>query len=106
MTLWIRRGGETYSVDDQDRIYRTKAGGFDYDMTPSDQWKLVGAVEYRMVFGKHVIVRQYTVADIRAGKVTWQYKNGQQRCFVVDYDHGGKRVWMSPTPYIAFTKWQ
>jgi hypothetical protein len=90
---------ETYYVNDADEIYRCKAGGYDYDMAPSGQWRLLGAVEVRYVFGRWVEVRRYDVADIRAGRVPWRYKNGKQRCYLLDYDHGCTRLWSNPTPY-------
>jgi hypothetical protein len=34
--------------------------------------------------------------DIFENRVPWFYKNGKQRCYVLDYDHGYNRVWGSP----------
>jgi hypothetical protein len=97
--LYIRSPEETYSVDDLNRIYRTQAGGFDYTMLPSDDWKLIGAIEYHVAWGVYRILRHFTVEQIRAGEVPWLYQNRKQRCYLIDKDHGTTRVWMSPTPY-------
>lgn len=77
---------KTFKVNEQDQI--TYA-----DWThASDTWKLRGAMEFR--FG--MVAKIYTPADIREGRVPWFYKNGKQRCHIMDYDHGAYRVWMSP----------
>lgn len=78
--------GEMFTVNEQDQIGRPGR------VTPSDTWKLVGAVEYR--FGR--VSKTYTAAEVRERQVPWHYKNGKQRCYVMDYDHGTRRVWMSP----------
>jgi len=97
--LRIFRRGETFFVNEKNQIsYTTRDGFF---VKPDDTWVLLGAVEYRTVFGRWQAVRRYTVEEIRAGKVPWIWKNGEQRCFVVDCDHGTTREWMSPTPYSA-----
>lgn len=92
-TIYISGRGETYRVNDRDQITSANSP------TPSDSWKVLGAVEYKTVFGRSVEIRHYTVADIRQGQVPWRFKNGTQRCFLIDLDHGHRRVWMSPTPY-------
>lgn len=97
--LYIRAPKETYSVDDMNRIYRTEAGGFSYTMLPSDDWKLIGAVEYQVVYGVYRILRDFTIEQIRAGEVPWLYQNRKQRCYLIAKDHGTTSVWMSPTPY-------
>ena len=81
---------ELYSVESNGNIGRTCPDGF--VVRPSEQWKVTGAVEYRFVFGKQVMKR-YSLQDIFDGKVPFQYKNGKQRCFITDYDHGTNRIW-------------
>ena len=78
--------GDTFKVNEKNQIT--------YSRSPvgSDKWLLRGAVDYR--FGR--VWNIYTLEDIRARKVPWKYKNGKQRCHVIDYDHGTYRVWMSP----------
>lgn len=97
--LYIRAPRETFSVDDHNRIFRTEKGGFSFTMLPSDEWRLLGAVEYHFSWGVYRVIRHYTVEEIRAGSVPWLYANRKQRCYIIDYDHGSQRVWMSPTPY-------
>jgi hypothetical protein len=61
----------------------------------SGEWKIVAAVRLNN-FGRTVErIAWPEVLNIK----DWQFKNGAQRWFVVDFDHGSKRVWMSPTPY-------
>lgn len=85
------------------RYYMNEKGELTYTspshdlLTPSGDWRVEGALEFgRGYTGGHV-VRRYTLADILANRVPWFYKNGVQRCYVKDYDHGHYRVWMSPT---------
>lgn len=85
--IHITTSQETYYVDDCNRISRPSTG-----LGPSGDWLLLGAAEYR--FGR--VVRRYSVDEIRAGRVPWFYKNGAQRCFVRDRDHGTMREWQSP----------
>lgn len=80
--------GETFTVNEKDQIERTGRNA----VTPSDHWKLMGAVEYK--FGRQC--RVYTNDEIRRQEVPWKYKNGKQRCHIMDLDHGTARVWMSP----------
>jgi hypothetical protein len=90
--LRLVRPDETFYVNDQDQIYRVGRCA----TSPSDQWRLRGAVELRMVFGRLVQSRRFSVKDIREGRVPWKFKNGSQRCFVLDFDHGANRMWGSP----------
>jgi hypothetical protein len=97
--LYIYRQAEVLSVDDQDRIFRTKAGGFDVDMTPSNNWKMLGAVEFQVVFDNWTPIRRYTMAEVREGKVPWKRMDGTQQVYILDVDHGRSHVWTSPIPY-------
>ncbi len=65
-------------------------------MPASGQWKVTGAVEYNN-FG-HIVAR-LTLADVKAAcnAIDWQYKNGKQRIFLTDLDHGTHRTWGSPS---------
>jgi hypothetical protein len=67
---------------------------------PDDSWHLCGAVEYGRGCLRHTVIRQYPIWDIMGNQVPWFYKNGKQRCFVLDRDHGSRRVQMSP-PLVA-----
>lgn len=60
---------------------------------PSIDWRVIGAVEYTN-FGK--VKKIYTLDDIKNGGISWQYKNGEQRVFVRDFDHGTMREWRHP----------
>lgn len=57
---------------------------------PSDRWRVLGAVEYNN-FGN--IVKSYTLKDVLAGGIVWKYKNGKQKVFIKDVDHGTTRQW-------------
>lgn len=84
--LIINRRGDFYQADEHGYISRS-------NWEPSAHWRITGAVEYRTVFGNQVICRRYSLADILAGEVPFHYKNGKQRCFITDYDHGSNRIW-------------
>jgi hypothetical protein len=99
LQLQLVRPHETYYVNERDEIYRPFCPGG--PLAPSGDWRLLGAVEYRTVFGRTVKTRRYSTEDIRAGRVPWLWKNGKQRCYVVDYDHGTRRMWASPTGYYS-----
>ena len=91
---------ETLHVDAKDRLWRpgfqSRARRPGPDSKPSDDWRMLGAVEFGRGFTGGTIVRRYSMADVRAGRVPWFFKNGKQRCFVLDEDHGTRRVQMSP----------
>lgn len=89
--IHIRTMNETFFVNENNQIYRTGSNA----TMPSDSWKLMGAVEYRNVFG-HSIAKIHSVEEILEGKIAWHYKNGKQKTFIMDFDHGSMRVWMSP----------
>jgi hypothetical protein len=55
---------------------------------PSGQWRLMGAVE-RNNFGR--VVRVYSQEEVLAGGITWYHKNGKQKVFIADMDHGTYR---------------
>lgn len=61
----------------------------------SERWRIVGAVECNN-FGR--VVREYTLEQVLAdpGAIPWTHKNGTQRTFVRDFDHGAYRQWASP----------
>ena len=68
-------------------------------MGPSGQWKVIGAVE-RNNFGH--VVRRFTLAQIldNPSSIPWRFKNGRQRVFIRDLDHGTMREWARPGHYI------
>lgn len=81
----IRHNSEFWKMHDDGCI--TRPGIFN---TPSTQWRIVGAVR-RNNFGH--IVERFTLGDILRGGIQWKYKNGAQRVFVQDFDHGTYREW-------------
>ena len=88
---------DSLRVNDKNQFFGGNNG-----VRPSDNWRLIGAVE-RNNFGR--IVRVYSPNDIRDGLVPWFFKNRKQRCFVRDYDHGTIREWRSPKLlYVTVTK--
>ena len=60
----------------------------------SDSWRVAGAVRLNN-FG-HVVER-FTLAEVMAGGIQWQHKNGAQRVYLLDTDHGAWRMWESPS---------
>lgn len=87
----IYHRGELIKADERGYLSRTTGDGF--EVKPSPNWRIDGALEFRKVFGNEVISKHYSFQDILDGKVPFQYKNGRQRCFIKDYDHGACRVW-------------
>jgi hypothetical protein len=65
------------------------------NMSPSGQWRIIGAVT-RNNFGH--ITRRYSLDDILSdpGSIPWQFKNGKQKTFLLDFDYGHTREWRSP----------
>jgi hypothetical protein len=84
----IRHGNEFWRLHDDGCI--TRPGIFS---TPSGKWRVVGAVR-RNNFGH--IVGRFTLEDILRGGIQWKHKNGAQRVFVQDFDHGSIREWRTP----------
>jgi hypothetical protein len=86
--VWIISYGAEYMRMDEDGNVSRPA----INMPASGQWRITGAVE-RNNFG-HVTAR-LTLADIKAAcnSLNWQWKNGKQRLFIQDYDHGTRREW-------------
>jgi hypothetical protein len=87
--LYLTTNTDTYYVNESDQIYRPNIVAY----RPSPSWLLKGAVEMRMVFGRYIRVRTFSIQDIRDKKVPWLFKNGKPRCFVWDFDHGINRIW-------------
>ena len=58
----------------------------------SDTWYITGAIRFNN-FG--YTVERYTVQDLVAlPQSEFQYKNGKQRIFLTDFDHGTHRILM------------
>lgn len=87
------RGGEYFNILPDGCICRRT--GYMKAEPPSGQWRIVGAVE-RNNFGN--VTRRYTLAEILADPdaIPWRWKNGAQRVFLRDFDHGTIREWGSP----------
>jgi len=94
MTRTIHRDdGAAWTLHDNGNIQRHDVPA-PYDQ-PSGQWRITGAVT-RDNFGN--ALRRYTLAEILAGPaaIPWKFRNGKQRTFLQDYDHGAAREWNSP----------
>lgn len=67
-----------------------------------DDWKCTGAVTFK--FGR--IHEVFTLEDLRNGKAgMFKYKNGKQRLFITDLDHGTYRIQMNPKSlYFHYSK--
>ncbi len=92
MKIHFVQAGETFVVNELNQFSRPKLIASDGIGYPSNQWLLSGAVEFR--FGRPI--KQYSVDDIVNKRVPWFYKNGKQRCFFTQYDHGHWTISMSP----------
>ena len=60
----------------------------------SDSWRVTGAIRLNN-FG--YAVERFTLAQVLAGGIQWQHKNGAQRVYLTDFDHGTGRQWMRPS---------
>jgi hypothetical protein len=88
--IHLTTSAETMLVNEQDHIIRPgKWNG-------SKDWVMLGAVQYKYVYGRWTCIRTYSMDEVRQGKVKWFFKNGKQRAYVLDRDHGHIRVQMSP----------
>ncbi len=65
------------------------------DTKPSSDWLCTGAVT-RNNFGR--VSRVYSLAEIilNAPEIPWKFKNGKQKTYITDLDHGTPREWGSP----------
>jgi len=90
----ISYGSEWMDLYDDGCIGRPDIG-----LGPSGNWKVVGAVT-RNNFGHEI--RRYSLADILRDpkSIPWQFKNGKQRTFIRDFDHGTSREWCRPGHYV------
>ena len=89
--IWaIQHGSEYMEMDADGLVSRPEIG-----MKASCQWRITGAVE-RNNFGR--VTTRLTLADVKSAcnSIAWQHKNGKQRIFVTDLDHGTPREWRSP----------
>ena len=81
----IKHGKEYWKLHVNGQIERPGIYG------PSNSWKVVGAVRLNSL--GHVI-EEANLDDILSGKIKeWQHKNGKQKWFIIDFDHGTKRQW-------------
>ena len=92
MVAFIQHGSELFTLYEGGEVGRPTI-----KMAPSGQWRVIGAVE-RNNFG-HAI-RFYSLAEVLRDAIPWQFKNGKQRTFIRDLDHGTIREWRSPRHYV------
>lgn len=86
----FQRGDTTYYIDEQGQFF------WENFRTPSGKWTLLEAVEFGRGALWQNVVRRFTLDDIIHNRVPWFFKNGKQRCFIKQSDHGGISVQMSP----------
>ncbi len=67
---------------------------------PSPTWKITHAEEFNN-FGHKI--RSYSLEEIiqTPANIPWLYKNGKQRTYLCDLDHGTHRMWCSPTHFVC-----
>lgn len=87
MLKYIKYGNEYWKMYENGMIERPNL------VSPSNSWKVTGAVRFNN-FG--YIVESFSLDDILNGGIIWKYKNGKQRVYVCDLDHGSHRIWISP----------
>ena len=86
---YIHEGSEFMPVYEGGLISRERGRDVpDSYCRPSGKWLLRGAVE-RNNFGN--VTRMYSLSDVLAGDISWYHKNGKQKVFLLDLDHGTKR---------------
>lgn len=85
----IKYGNECWILHTDGLIERPGMNG------PSGQWKIIGAIEYNN-FGN--VKRTYSLSEILESPETipWKFKNGKQKVFIRDCDHGTERQWGKP----------
>ena len=86
--LRVSRGTSYFDVFENGEITQCRKG------QPSGQWKITGGVVF--MFGQ--VVQRYTLKELVENFTTikWKYKNGKQRIFFTDLDHGTSRQWTGP----------
>lgn len=84
----IQYGSEYMKLHDNGNIERTGSRSFG----PSGQWRVTGAVTLNN-FGK--VTQRFSLGDIlhMPSTIPWKFKNGKQRTFICDFDHGSNRMW-------------
>lgn len=92
MKRTIKYGSEYMTLHENGGIERNING---FNIRPTGQWAVTGAVTYNN-FGK--VVQTYTLRQILDDprSIPWKFKNGKQRTFIRDFDHGTNREWRSP----------
>lgn len=95
MTRTIYRSGIAYArLHENGQIER-----LDGHAGPSENWRVTGAVT-RNNFG--YVTARWTLDEILSGEsIPWRFKNGRQRTFLRDYDHGTGREWGHPAHHVA-----
>ena len=91
----ITRGDETWYLHHDGGIERPNR------VAPNAAtWRVAGA-ETLNNFGH--CVRRWSLSEILADPagIPWHHKNGSQRTFVFDVDHGSNRMWGNPRHRIA-----
>ncbi len=90
MLRTIRAGSRYYRLNWRGEIYSENN-----PKGASGNWRLLGAVT-RNNFGR--VVRTWTFDEIwdNPRGIPWKFKNGKQRTFIQDWDHGTIREWGSP----------
>lgn len=86
----IEHGWEVWLLHDDGAIERPRL------VAPNaSTWRVVGAAT-RDNFGN--VVQWWSLEQIltNPGGIPWKFKNGKQRTFVQDMDHGTRREWRSP----------
>jgi hypothetical protein len=86
MTRTIYHSGEYWALHNNGCIERPGL------VKPSEQWRIVGAVTLNN-FGRET--RYYSAGDVlhNPDSIPWKHANGKQKTFILDLDHGNRRMW-------------
>ena len=103
----IYRGDEVWYADENGWIERPGL------VRGSPSWRITGATEFATATVFENI--DYAAEDVQysldyvlahADDIPWQWPDGSQRTHIIDYDHGYRRMWASPTHRVASVRRQ
>jgi hypothetical protein len=72
--------GHVYNINEKNQIIRT-----DMEFTPFDSWRFI-----KLIDRYH---HEIEIDRINIHSTKLQYKNGKGRAWLIDFDHGTRRIW-------------
>jgi len=98
--ITVEHGDEYMKCDNEGKLFRPAITG---NSGPSGEWKITGAVRYNNF---SYPVEYFDLNEVLHSNIQWHFKNGKQRVYVTDLDHGTHRVWMSPKHKVHFIPYE